>query len=379
MRPGSDVLAGLSDTDVLDQTPDGLYVVDRDRRIVYWNRAAADLTGFTAADVLGRPCHEESLLNHRSTLGQTLCAEEDCPVLRAMLTGTSGTLPHLVLMGTRSGRPLPVSLGVGPLRGPDGAVIGAIVLFRQEREEYQQRRLAMEIQRRMVTRGRIDRGRLRVHTLYQPVSEIGGDFIEAFSLDDGSLVATVADATGHGISAALFTMVYKTLLHATIGRLAEPARALEEVNRAFLRSAGVDGFFLSACLVRIEPAISKATIALAGHPPALLFGAKDGGGWTLRGPIGRRAPALGIDEAAAYEDETADLAPGDMLFLATDGIFETVMRDGSAFGVEGVARFLADYRGGAPLEQLYAHLRRECPLLQLLDDTSAVAIEVMRG
>ncbi len=254
VRPMGGALAGLFDADVLEQTPYGLYVVDRDRRIVYWNRAAAELTGFAAADVLGRPCHEESLLNHRSTLGQTLCGDDDCPVLRAMLTGASGTLPHLLLMGTRSGQPLPVSLGVGPLRGADGSVVGAIVLFRQEREEYQQRRLAMEIQKRIVTRGRIDRGRLRVHTLYQPVSEIGGDFIEAFFLDDGSLVATVADATGHGISAALFTMVYKTLLHATIGRLTEPARALEEINRSFMRSAGVDGFFLSACLARIEPA-----------------------------------------------------------------------------------------------------------------------------
>jgi hypothetical protein len=372
-------LAGLFDGDVLDQAPYGLYVVDRDRRVSYWNRAAAEMTGFSPADVLGRPCHEESLLNHRSTIGQTLCGDDDCPVLRAMLTGASGTLPHLVLMGTRSGQPLPVSLGVGPLRGADGAVVGAIVLFREEREEYQQRRLAMEIQKRIVTRGRIDRGRLRVHTLYQPVSEIGGDFIEAFFLDDGSLVVTVADATGHGISAALFTMVYKTLLHATIGRLTEPARALEEINRSFMRSAGVDGFFLSACLARIEPAFPRATVALAGHPPALLFGPAGDGGWTLRGPVGRRAPALGIDEAVAYEDEPIGLAPGDLLFLASDGIFETGRRDGGAFGVEGVVGFLAGYRGGAPLEHLYAHLRRECPLLRLPDDTSAVAVEVLGG
>jgi phosphoserine phosphatase RsbU/P len=378
VRPAGGVLAGLSDSGVLDQVQDGLYIVDRTRCVVYWNHAAAELTGFAAADVLGHPCHEENLLNHRSTLGQTLCGEENCPVLRAMLTGTSGTLPHLLLMGTRSGRPLPVSLSVGPLRNTDGTVVGAIVLFRQEREEYQQRRLATEIQKRMVTRGRFDRGRLRVHTLYHPVSEIGGDFIEAFSLDDGSLVATVADATGHGISAALFTMVYKTLLHATIGRLSEPARTLEEVNRALMRSAGVDGFFLSACLVRIDPAGSRAAVALAGHPPALLFAAADDGGRSFRGPVGRRAPALGLDEAAAYEDAPVDLAPGDLLFLATDGIFDTRVRDGSAFGAAGVERFLADYRGGAPLEQLYAHLRRECPLLQLPDDTSALAVEVLR-
>ena len=75
----------------------------------------------------------------------------------------------------------------------------------------------------------------------------------------------------------------------------------------------------------------------------------------------------------------SDLRPGDLLFLGTDGIFDAGVRDGTAFGVGGVAGFLAGYRGGAPLEQLYAHLRRESPLLQLPDDTSAVAIEVLRG
>ncbi len=111
-EPGGAVLSQLSFLEFLDQMQDGLYVVDRDRRIVYWNRAAREITGFEAADVLGRACHEGNLLNHCSTLGQTLCGGEDCPVLRSMLTGTAGTVPHLLLMGTRSGRPVPVSLSV---------------------------------------------------------------------------------------------------------------------------------------------------------------------------------------------------------------------------------------------------------------------------
>ncbi len=48
------------------------------------------------------------------------------------------------------------------------------------------------------------------------------------------------------------------------------------------------------------------------------------------------------------------------------------------FGAAGVARFLAGCRGGAPLEQLCARQRRECPLRQLPDDASALAIEVLR-
>jgi serine phosphatase RsbU (regulator of sigma subunit) len=81
---------------------------------------------------------------------------------------------------------------------------------------------------------------------------------------DGTHVATVPDATGHGISAALFTMVFTTLLHASIGRFPEPARTLKEINRSFLNAAGVDGCFFSACLVRVDPWLPRATCASAG-------------------------------------------------------------------------------------------------------------------
>ena len=81
------------------------------------------------------------------------------------------------------------------------------------------------------------RNGVRVETLFTPVDEIGGDFLEAFFLDDHTLIATMADATGHGISASLFTMAYKTLLHSP-SPCTRPGQVLEHVNSGFLESAG---------------------------------------------------------------------------------------------------------------------------------------------
>ena len=211
----SHLLSRISFPEFLDQVQDGLYIIDEKRTIVFWNRAAEELTGFSAASMVGMTCLDADLLGHRTVHGERLCQDGTCPLQRSMIRGAGGTLPQLLLMNTASGRPLPISLSVGPLQGPDGASIGAIALFRSMREEYQQRTLAIEIQKRMITQQGFCRNGVRVQTVYAPVDEIGGDFLEAFFLDERTLIATVADATGHGISASLFTMVYKTLLHSS--------------------------------------------------------------------------------------------------------------------------------------------------------------------
>jgi phosphoserine phosphatase RsbU/P len=367
------ILSLLSFPNFLDQVQDGLYVVDAQRRIVFWNRAAAQLTGFPADQVIGRSCGDPGLLNHRTMDGQSLCGEESCPLQRCMTTRTGGTVPHLILMNTASGRPLPISLSVGPLHAQDGTGVGAIALFRGMREEYQQRRLAVEIQKRTITAHGFTRSGARVDTVYSAMDEIGGDFLEAFFLDATTLIATVADATGHGISASLFTMVYKTLLHSSFALHRDPGTVLEAVNRGFLETAGVDGFYVGACLVSYETATRQGRYAAAGHPQGLLF-APQKGGYRLRDRLGIQSPMLGMLDAARFTDLGFTLAPGDFLLLSSDGMLESPCRDGTQFGIAGIEAFFADYEGAAPLDDLLAEVRRTSAFLPLADDVSALMV-----
>ena len=138
-------------------------------------------------------------------------------------------------------------------------------------DEYQQRKLAVEIQKHTITPQGFTRNGVRVETLFEPVDEIGGDFLEAFFLDERTLIATLADATGHGISASLFTMVYKTLLHGAFALHREPGKVLEQVNRGFLESAGIDGYYIGACLVRYDTASGGDVTRLPGIPTGSSF------------------------------------------------------------------------------------------------------------
>ena len=64
----------------------GVYVCDRDRRIVYWSKKAQAITGWRPDDVMGHSCRD-NILNHIDKDGRPLCGEESCPLHRTMVTG----------------------------------------------------------------------------------------------------------------------------------------------------------------------------------------------------------------------------------------------------------------------------------------------------
>ena len=367
------ILSDISFTDFLGQVQDGLYIVDTSGTIVFWNHAAEELTGFSASAALGRSCLDPELLGHRTVRGDDLGTPDACPLLRCMVSGVGGTVPHMIVGMTAYGRPLPLSLSVSPLRGRDGAIRGAVALFHGTRDEYQQRKLASEIQKRTITSRGFTRNGVRVETLFAPVDEIGGDFLEAFFLDDHTLIATLADATGHGISASLFTMAYKTLLHASLAHVRTPGQILEHVNTSFRESAGVDGYYVGACVVRYDTEQHRGTFAAAGHPPGLVLH-WEGAGARLRREIGTRSPMLGMNEAARFSEVEFELSPGETLLLVSDGILEAPLPGGEQFGVPGLDSFFRGYSGRSPLSDLLSEIRRHGSSPLAADDMSAMLV-----
>ena len=73
--------------EILDTLPDGTYVTDADRRILFWSRSAMRLTGWPAEEVVGRTC-SDNLLVHIDKDGHRLCGQEHCPLHRSIVTGT---------------------------------------------------------------------------------------------------------------------------------------------------------------------------------------------------------------------------------------------------------------------------------------------------
>ena len=113
--------------DLVDRLFDGVYFVDRDRRITYWNRAAERITGYSGEEVLGSRCRD-NLLIHVDAEGKSLCDGESCPALAVMQRGEEREAE--VFVHHKRGHRLPVQTRIVPLRDRDGQVTGAMEIFR---------------------------------------------------------------------------------------------------------------------------------------------------------------------------------------------------------------------------------------------------------
>jgi diguanylate cyclase (GGDEF)-like protein/PAS domain S-box-containing protein len=110
---------------ILDDVSDGVYFVDIDRRILFWNRGAERLTGFDRADVLGKHC-ADNILNHVDEAGTQLCVSS-CPLSKAMCEGTCEGAN--VFLRHKDGHRKPVSVSVRPVCDSSGQIAGAVETF----------------------------------------------------------------------------------------------------------------------------------------------------------------------------------------------------------------------------------------------------------
>ena len=110
---------------ILEHLYDGVYFVDHDRRITYWNRAAELITGYTAAEVLGKRC-ADNILMHVNDEGVNLC-ENGCPL--ALTLHDSNYREAEFYLHHKKGHRVPVAIRISPLKDLEGRLIGAVELF----------------------------------------------------------------------------------------------------------------------------------------------------------------------------------------------------------------------------------------------------------
>jgi diguanylate cyclase (GGDEF)-like protein/PAS domain S-box-containing protein len=129
--------------ELLDHMRDGVYFVDRERRIQYWSQGAYRLTGYKAEEVVGKCC-QDGILGHVDQSGRNLCTAE-CPLSAAMADGEFHQAS--LFLRHKQGWRIPVSVQVQPVRGPDGTIVGAIEIFSDDSAQSEARRRTEVMQR----------------------------------------------------------------------------------------------------------------------------------------------------------------------------------------------------------------------------------------
>ena len=155
----------------------------------------------------------------------------------------------------------------------------------------------------------------QIAACYRPVIQVGGDIYGWLRMKDGRVLFWIADATGHGASAALMTTLAKLLFHHGSTEHEAPAAIMKAVNNDFRTIFGARSFMTAMC-VALEPSSGRLSVAGAGHPPLLIL-RKNG----RVDSVSSAMPPLGLIEHPHLTESDVDLESGDAFLLYTDGLF----------------------------------------------------------
>lgn len=165
-----------------------------------------------------------------------------------------------------------------------------------------------------------------------PAQSVGGDLYDYYDVDAETLGFAVADASGHGLPAALQARDVATGLRMGVERDLKITRMVERLNRV-IHQSGLASRFISMFFGELERNGNFSYIN-AGHPPALLLDARGVRELTVGGML------LGPDPAATYKMGFVHVDRGASLLAYSDGVIEHEDGDGNIFGGERLAEWL---------------------------------------
>jgi len=213
-------------------------------------------------------------------------------------------------------------------------------LFLNEQERRAQMAQARRIQEHLLPSA-MELPGLTVARLFAPANTVAGDYYDLIPLADGTWLICVADVTGHGIPAALGSVILKTILLVAAERFSDPGQILQYANQRL--AVLLPDHFASMFLGRWNHVSSQLQYASAGHEPGLHV-LLDG---TVR-PLNATGPLLGIDEMATWDTTIVDLSSGERILLTTDGVAEACGLDSQLFGRDALTRLAAGSAGLSP-------------------------------
>jgi len=207
----------------------------------------------------------------------------------------------------------------------------------------------------------------------KPADQTGGDFYDLFEFEEKAF-ASIADVTGHGISAALLASQFCAVERAVFANGEAAATGLTQVNTLLARDMPHDRF-VTALVGWLDPKTHRYVYCGAGHGPVFRYEAAT----ESVHEVDCHGPPIGVVDDFDYDEfDTLDFSAGDILFLCTDGFFEWEPDNGEAFGNERLSASITRHRE-LPAEELiqaiYRDLLAHVNGAKQADDLTAVIVK----
>ena len=203
--------------------------------------------------------------------------------------------------------------------------------------------LAMEVQQKLLPKDnlKIDGFDIAGKSIY--CDETGGDyydFIVSGAAENRNIGVAIGDVSGHGIPAALLMATVRSSLRQRLSLPGSIDGIITDVNRQLVCDVEDSGQFMTMFYLNIDAANQTLKWVRAGHEPGIFYDSVTGTFEELKGP----GVALGVVDGWQYEmQERSGLAPGQIIVLSTDGVWETHNPDGEIFGKQRLNKIISQH------------------------------------
>ena len=197
--------------------------------------------------------------------------------------------------------------------------------------------IARDIQQAMLPGGLFATPGVEAYGLTRPANTVGGDFYDIRPLSDGRLMIAVGDVAGKGSPAALLMALLLAMMRTLLDEGLEAAALMTRLNVQITRHAPTSRF-ITLLFATIAPDTGRVVSVNAGHLPGLIYRRSGTFDRLTDGGV-----ALGMFNASEYVSQEAQLDPGDLLVLYSDGITEAEDPKGQPFDEEGLQSLIRAY------------------------------------
>jgi sigma-B regulation protein RsbU (phosphoserine phosphatase) len=207
---------------------------------------------------------------------------------------------------------------------------------------------------------------------YLSAREVCGDLYEFLRYGPQQLGVALGDVSGKGTAAALYGAVAIGIMRSLAPQKLQPAEMLRQMNQ-LVGERRIEGRFMTACFATWQKGRQKLRVANAGQSQPLLF--KDG----RCDKIQLTGFPLGIFEEVSYDEWGVTLKSGDILVFHSDGLAETVNKEGQFFGTQRLGKLIEQHHESSATELADLLLREVdwfAESAPLADDRTLVVLKV---
>jgi sigma-B regulation protein RsbU (phosphoserine phosphatase) len=218
---------------------------------------------------------------------------------------------------------------------------------------------ARSIQKVMLPAEVLHSGNVRISHAFQPMAEVGGDFLDYFELTDGCVGLYLGDVSGKGLPAAMYAALAVGTLRGVHKTGISPSHVLAMLNRRLL-IRGTHRRHAAVQYALFDPRTREMQIASAGMPGPFHLCAHGCSSVEIQGI----PPGL-LDPSVTYDTRNIILEPGDSVLFFTDGISDAFSTEGENFGLERI--------------QSICETHSDQPAAELLDEIFSAVDRFARG